>query len=172
MTSTTKVFVLMGVSGCGKSAVASQLAQKLGAAFLDGDFLHPRANIEKMASGQPLNDDDRAPWLAALNDAAYAMQRANPVSLIVCSSLKKAYRDRLRVGNPNLAFLFLKGDFDLIEQRLIARKGHFQKSGMLASQFAALEVPGADETDVIVIDIAPPLDVVIDEAYTAILAQE
>ena len=168
----TKIFVLMGVSGCGKSAVATQLAQKLGAAFLDGDFLHPRANIEKMASGQPLNDDDRAPWLAAINGAAFAMQRANPVSLIVWSALKKAYRDRLRQGNPNLAFLFLKGDFDLIEQRLIARQGHFQKSGMLASQFAALEVPSADEVDVIEIDIAQPLDAVIEQAYQAILAQE
>jgi len=168
----TKIFVLMGVSGCGKSAVATQLAQKLGAAFLDGDFLHPRANIEKMASGQPLNDDDRAPWLAAINDAAFAMQRANPVSLIVCSALKKAYRDRLRQGNPNLAFLFLKGDFDLIEQRLIARQGHFQKSGMLASQFAALEVPDADEIDVIEIDIAQPLDAVIEQAHQAILTRE
>lgn len=168
----TKIFVLMGVSGCGKSAVATQLAQKLGAAFLDGDFLHPRANIEKMASGQPLNDDDRAPWLAAINDAAFAMQRANPVSLIVCSALKKAYRDRLRQGNPNLAFLFLKGDFDLIEQRLIARQGHFQKSGMLASQFAALEVPSADENDVIEIDIAQPLDAVIEQAHQAILTRE
>ena len=166
-----KVFVIMGVSGCGKSIVASQLAQKLGAAFLDGDFLHPRANIEKMASGQPLNDQDRGPWLASLNDAAFAMQRTNPISLIVCSALKKAYRDRLRLGNPNLGFLFLQGDFDLIEQRLLARQNHFQKSAMLASQFAALEVPSADETDVIVIDIAPPLKMVIDAAYHAILAQ-
>ena len=168
----TKIFVLMGVSGCGKSAVATQLAQKLNAAFLDGDFLHPRANIEKMASGQPLNDDDRAPWLGSLNDAAFAMQRANPVSLIVCSALKKSYRDRLRVGNPNLAFLFLQGDYEVIEQRLIARQGHFQKSGMLKSQFAALEVPGADETDVITIDIDQPLDAVIAQAHQAILAQE
>ncbi|MGL4997331.1 MAG: gluconokinase [Deefgea sp.] len=165
----TKIFVLMGVSGCGKSAVAAQLSQKLGAAFLDGDFLHPRANIEKMASGQPLNDDDRAPWLAAINDAAFAMQRAHPVSLIVCSALKKSYRDRLRVGHPNLAFLFLKGDFDVIEQRLIARQGHFQKSGMLTSHFAALEVPSADEADVIEINIAQPLDAVIEQAHQAIL---
>ncbi|WP_203563947.1 gluconokinase, GntK/IdnK-type [Deefgea sp. CFH1-16] len=104
----TKVYVLMGVSGCGKSAVANQLAKDLNAAFLDGDFLHPRANIEKMSSGQPLNDDDRAPWLGAVNDAAFAMQRTNPVSLIVCSALKKSYRDRLRQGNPNLSFIFFK----------------------------------------------------------------
>ncbi|MCB5197081.1 gluconokinase [Deefgea salmonis] len=168
----TKVYVLMGVSGCGKTAVANQLAKDLNAAFLDGDFLHPRANIEKMASGQPLNDDDRAPWLGAINDAAFAMQRTNPVSLIVCSALKKSYRDRLRQGNPNLSFVFLKGDYELIEQRLIARQGHFQKSGMLASQFATLEVPSTDESDVIVIDIAPPLESVIAAAHQAILAQE
>lgn len=83
------VYVLMGVSGSGKSAVASEVAHQLQAAFLDGDFLHPRSNIMKMASGEPLNDDDRKPWLQALNDAAFAMQRTNKVSLIVCSALKK-----------------------------------------------------------------------------------
>ena len=81
----------MGVSGSGKSAVASEVAHQLHAAFLDGDFLHPRRNIEKMASGEPLNDDDRKPWLQALNDAAFAMQRTNKVSLIVCSALKKLF---------------------------------------------------------------------------------
>jgi gluconokinase len=167
-----QVFVLMGVSGCGKSAVAAQLAQDLNAAFLDGDFLHPRANIEKMASGQPLNDDDRAPWLAALNDAAFAMQRTNPVSIIVCSALKKAYRDRLRLGNPVLAFLFLQGEQELIAQRLAARQGHFQKGNMLQSQFAALEVPGSDEADVYTINIAPPLGDVVAAAKRIILNQE
>lgn len=82
------VYVLMGVSGSGKSAVASAVAHQLHAAFLDGDFLHPRCNIEKTASGEPLNDDDRKPWLQALNDAAFAMQRTNKISLIVCSALK------------------------------------------------------------------------------------
>lgn len=84
------VYVLMGVSGSGKSAVASEVAHQLQAAFLDGDFLHPRSNIVKMSSGEPLNDDDRKPWLQALNDAAFAMQRTNKVSLIVCSALKRA----------------------------------------------------------------------------------
>lgn len=116
------VYVLMGVSGSGKSAVASEVAHQLQAAFLDGDFLHPRSNIMKMASGEPLNDDDRKPWLQALNDAAFAMQRTNKVSLIVCSALKKVYRDQLRDGNPNLSFIYLKGDFDVIESRLKARK--------------------------------------------------
>lgn len=156
-----RVYVLMGVSGSGKSAVANIVSHELKTAFLDGDFLHPRANIEKMASGNPLNDDDRMPWLKALNDAAYAMQRTNDVSIIVCSSLKKIYRDCLREGNDNLSFIYLKGDFDVIEQRLIARKGHFQKPKMLESQFAALEEPGADEQDVVAINIDQPLDAVV-----------
>ena len=134
------IYVLMGVSGSGKSAVASEVAHQLHAAFLDGDFLHPRRNIEKMASGEPLNDDDRKPWLQALNDAAFAMQRTNKVSLIVCSALKKHYRDLLRAGNPNLSFIYLKGDFDVIE---------------------TLQEPGADETDVLVVDIDQPLEGVV-----------
>ncbi|MNC61098.1 Thermoresistant gluconokinase [compost metagenome] len=114
-----------------------------------------------MASGEPLNDDDRAPWLAALNDAAFAMQRTNAVSIIVCSALKKHYRDRLRAGNDNLSFIYLHGDFPVIEARLAARKGHFFKPQMLVTQFATLEQPGQDEVDVQAIDIDQPLDAVI-----------
>ena len=145
------IYVLMGVSGSGKSAVASEVAHQLHAAFLDGDFLHPRRNIEKMASGEPLNDDDRKPWL----------QGTNKVSLIVCSALKKHYRDLLREGNPNLSFIYLKGDFDVIESRLKARKGHFFKTQMLVTQFETLQEPGADETDVLVVDIDQPLEGVV-----------
>jgi gluconokinase len=114
-----------------------------------------------MASGEPLNDDDRAPWLAALNDAAFAMQRTNAVSIIVCSALKKHYRDRLRAGNDNLSFIYLHGDFPVIEARLAARKGHFFKPQMLVTQFATLEQPDQDEVDVQAIDIDQPLDAVI-----------
>lgn len=155
------IYVLMGVSGSGKSVVASEVAHQLHAAFLDGDFLHPRRNIMKMASGEALNDEDRIPWLQALNDAAFAMQRTNKVSLVVCSALKKSYRDRLRDGNPNLSFIYLKGDFDVIESRLKARKGHFFKTDMLKTQFATLEEPLADETDVQIVDISQTLDAVI-----------
>ena len=155
------VYVLMGVSGSGKSAVASEVAHQLHAAFLDGDFLHPRSNITKMASGEPLNDDDRTPWLQALNDAAFAMQRTNKVSLIVCSALKKSYRDILRKGNPNLSFIYLKGDFEVIENRLKARKGHFFKTQMLVTQFETLQEPGADESDVLIVDIDQPLEGVV-----------
>lgn len=169
--STHKVYVLMGVSGSGKSAVASAVAQATGCAFLDGDFLHPRANIEKMASGTPLDDADRAPWLAALNDAAFAMQRTNAVSVIVCSALKKRYRDRLREGNPGLSFIYLRGDYATIEARLLARQGHFQKAGMLTSQFAALEEPQADEAGVFVVDINQALDGVVADTLSHIRLQ-
>lgn len=162
------VFILMGVSGSGKSAVASGVAQHTGAAFLDGDFLHPRANITKMASGHALNDDDRKPWLKALNDAAFAMQRTNEVSLIVCSALKKQYRDMLRDGNQCLHFLYLKGDYALIEERLKARKGHFFKPQMLVTQFETLEEPTAAEHDVYEIDISTSLDNVIEQTINTI----
>lgn len=162
------IYVLMGVSGSGKSVVASEVAHRLRAAFLDGDFLHPRSNIMKMASGQALNDEDRMPWLQALNDAAFAMQRTNKVSLVVCSSLKKCYRDRLRDGNPNLSFIYLKGDFDVIEARLKARKGHFFKTDMLKTQFAALESPLAEESDIQVVDINQPLENVIADVVALI----
>lgn len=162
------VFVLMGVSGSGKSAVANAVAYQLKAAFLDGDFLHPRANIQKMSEGHPLNDDDRKPWLEAINDAAFAMQRTNDVSLIVCSALKKQYREILRKGNENLSFVYLKGDFDTIESRLRARKGHFFKPQMLVTQFETLQEPGLDEGNVLIVDINQTLDEVVADTITAI----
>ena len=161
-------FVLMGVSGSGKSAVASGVAQQLQAAFLDGDFLHPKANIMKMASGHALNDDDRRPWLEALNGAIFAMQRTNQISLVVCSALKKSYRDILRNDNKNLYFIYLKGDAIVIEERLRARRGDFFKPEMLKSQFEALQEPNEQETDAYAIDIRPSLDVVIDNTCSTI----
>ena len=163
-----RVIVVMGVSGSGKSVVASEVARKLGGAMLDGDYLHPRANIMKMSSGQSLNDEDRAPWLTALNDAAFAMQRTNAISFIVCSALKRRYRDRLREGNPSLRFVYLKGGYDLIESRMKARGNHFFKPQMLVTQFDALEEPGDDETDVWSVPIDQPLEGVVSDAIARI----
>lgn len=157
-------FVFMGVSGSGKSTVAELIAKKMNFALLDGDYLHPRSNIDKMASGHPLTDEDREPWLAAINSAIYAMQRTNDVSILVCSALKRAYRDALRKGNNGLYFIYLKGDFDLIAQRLQNRKDHFFKPEMLRSQFLILEEPLNNNRDICVIDISKPLDVVVDES--------
>jgi gluconokinase len=158
----------MGVSGSGKSAVASGVAQQLQAAFLDGDFLHPKSNIMKMASGHALNDDDRRPWLEALNGAIFAMQRTNQVSLVVCSALKKSYRDILREDNKNLYFIYLKGDAAVIEERLRARRGHFFKPEMLKSQFDTLQEPDTQEVDAYAVDIRPALNEVIDNTCATI----
>ncbi|ATA26763.1 gluconokinase [Brenneria goodwinii] len=162
------VFILMGVSGSGKSVVASTIAAQLGTACLDGDFLHPRSNISKMSAGHSLNDEDRAPWLRALNDAIFAMQRTNEISLLVCSALKQDYRDKLRKGNQHVSFIYLKGSFEVIEQRLKARKGHFFKPQMLVSQFETLQEPGEQETDVYSVDINQPLDAVVADAVKII----
>lgn len=167
-----RLFVIMGVSGSGKSAVARQLSQRLNIPCLDGDFLHPRANVAKMAGGEALDDTDRQPWLRALNDAAHAMLRTNPLSLLVCSALKAGYRDILRQGNPQLSFLFLDGSYDVIEQRLRQRTGHFFKPGMLDSQFAALERPRPGEDDIITMDIDRPLSRVVDACAAQILHAE
>lgn len=161
-------FVFMGVSGSGKSAVAEAVAQQLNAPFLDGDFLHPRVNIDKMASGQPLNDEDRQPWLESLNGAIYAMQRTHKVSILVCSALKQKYRDILRKGNKDLYFIYLKGDFDLISERLKNRKGHFFKPEMLKSQFEVLEEPMNNHNDVGYIDINKTLDEVVKDSMAFI----
>ncbi|WP_411704920.1 gluconokinase [Edaphovirga cremea] len=153
--------VLMGVSGCGKSSVGAAIAREFGAKFIDGDDLHPRANIQKMAAGSPLNDDDRAPWLERLNDVAYSLSHKNEVGIIVCSALKRRYRDRLRQDNPNMIFLYMKGSFDIIAERLKARAGHFMPTALLKSQFEALEEPGADELDVVGIAIDGSFDEVV-----------
>jgi len=160
--------ILMGVSSCGKSSVGAAVAQALGAKFIDGDDLHPRANIQKMAGGSPLNDEDRAPWLERLNDAAYSLTHKNETGLIVCSALKRRYRDRLREGNPNLIFLFLDGEFELILKRMQARAGHFMPVSLLRSQFDALERPGADETDVLRVEIAGHFELVVEQCIAAI----
>ncbi|WP_159567425.1 gluconokinase [Budvicia diplopodorum] len=161
--------VLMGVSGCGKSSVGAAVARELGAKFIDGDDLHPRANIQKMASGHPLNDDDRAPWLERLNDAAYSLSHKNEVGIIVCSALKRRYRERLRQDNPDMIFLYMKGSFDIILARLKARAGHYMPTDLLQSQFDALEEPSADEPDVVSINIDGSFDEVVSRGVEALL---
>lgn len=163
-----QVFVFMGVSGCGKSAVAKQVAYDLDAAFLDGDFLHSKENIIKMRNGIPLNDDDRMPWLHLVSNAAFAMSNVNNISIIICSSLKKRYRDIIRGDNENVHFIYLKGSFDVIAERLAKREGHYQKANMLQSQFDTLEEPTPDEKEVYTINIEQPLAGVINDTENVI----
>lgn len=160
--------IVMGVSGSGKSTIGAELARALKIKFIDGDDLHPRANIEKMAAGHPLNDDDRAPWLQRINDAAFSFTHKQEGGVIVCSALKKAYRDAIRRDNQNMVFVFLDGDQAMISERMRQRKGHFMKPGMLDSQFAALQRPGDDEADVVTISIAPPVEEVVSNICQAL----
>jgi gluconokinase len=135
------IVILMGVSGSGKTTVGQRLAEQLHWQLLDADDYHPPANIEKMSRGIPLEDSDRWPWLDRLNEMVRAAETRGESVLLACSALKARYRDRLAQGCKNVRWVYLKGDFDLIESRLKARKGHYMKAGLLKSQFAALEEP-------------------------------
>ncbi|ENN86469.1 gluconate kinase IdnK [Rhizobium freirei PRF 81] len=158
-------FVVMGVSGCGKSSVGSALAQRLGGIYVDGDDLHPAANVAKMSAGIALTDGDRWPWLDKIGQC---LALADDTALIGCSALRRSYRDRIRevVGAP-VSFIHLAGTRETILRRLQARRDHFMPPALLDSQFAALEPPGADE-EAITVDIDQPLDMVVAAIMTAL----
>jgi len=144
------VIVLMGVSGSGKSTIGAALSQRLGWLFRDADSFHPPANIAKMSSGVPLNDDDRSPWLVAIAHWIDARCAAGAPGIVSCSALKRAYRSRIVGGRESVRLVYLNGDMGLIAQRLQARRDHFMPPSLLESQFAALEEPGADEQPLVV----------------------
>lgn len=135
----------MGVSGCGKSTVGAQLGAALGLEFLEGDTLHPVANVARMAAGVALSDADRAGWLQTLAERISEARLAGTGLVLSCSALKRAYRDILRQGAPDLHFLYLHGDYQLLAARMAARTGHYMPLSLLDSQLATLEVPGAEE---------------------------
>jgi carbohydrate kinase (thermoresistant glucokinase family) len=139
------VLVVMGVSGSGKTTIGKLVAARLGWTFKEGDDLHPAANVAKMKAGHPLDDADRAPWLKAVGEWIDDCERAGTGGVITCSALKRAYRDQLDRARPFVRFVFLDLDQPTIAERLKHRHGHFMPPSLLASQFEALERPGADE---------------------------
>ena len=139
------IFVVMGVSGCGKSTVGVHLAAVLGLAFLKGDTLHSSGNVARMAAGVALSDADRAGWLQTLAEHIREARLAGKGLVLSCSALKRAYRDILRQGAPDLHLLYLQGDYELLAARMAARTGHYMPLSLLASQLATLEAPGPDE---------------------------
>jgi gluconokinase len=149
------VIVLMGVSGCGKSTVGGELSRALGWPFRDADEFHPPANVEKMRRGMPLTDADRWPWLDAI--AAWIDQciAGGEPGMVSCSALKRAYRARIVGTRPGVRLVYLKGDMQLIAARLAKRRDHFMPAALLASQFDALEEPGAGE-GALTVSIEPP----------------
>ncbi len=146
----TKIVIVMGVSGCGKSTIGSALATQLGWQFTDADAHHPAANVAKMRDGQPLNDDDRKPWLATLNQILKQSVQSGEPRVLACSALKQNYRDQLSHAiEQQVQFVHLVGSFELIEQRLKARQHEYMPSSLLQSQFALLEPPkNAIEVDI------------------------
>jgi gluconokinase len=148
------VLVVMGVSGSGKSTIAALLANRLHWIYEDGDWLHPKSNIEKMHHGEPLTDEDRWPWLHAIADWIDGIRASGQHGIVACSALKRVYRDILVGGRRDVRLVYLKGDRDLIAQRVAARADHFMPPQLLDSQFETLEEPQADERP-FVVSIAP-----------------
>lgn len=146
--------VFMGVSGCGKSTVAALHAGATGATLIEADDFHPPANVEKMRSGTPLTDADRAGWLSAMAGRIAEGRARGEAMVITCSALKRAYRDRLRAADPDLIFIHLTGSRELLAARIGARKGHFMPPGLLDSQLAALEPPVAPDERCLTLDVA------------------
>ncbi|MBY3083350.1 gluconokinase [Rhizobium laguerreae] len=145
--------IVMGVSGCGKSSVGEKLAEALHLAFIEGDALHPAANVEKMSKGIPLTDEDRMPWLDRIGEDIKASLEKREGIIVSCSALKRLYRDRLRAAaGGNLFFVYLEGSRALLMKRMAERKGHFMPASLLDSQLATLEVP-TGEQGVVTVDI-------------------
>ncbi|MCO5397199.1 gluconokinase [Ralstonia soli] len=161
------IVVVMGVSGCGKSTVGQKIAERLGCAFRDGDEFHSDANRAKMHAGIPLGDDDRKPWLESIRAYMDEMTSGGRSLVVACSALKQRYRDVLRGTAANTEFVYLKGDFELLQSRLSARKDHFFNPNLLRSQFDALEEP----TDAIVVSIALAPEAIVDQAVAQLQAR-
>ncbi len=163
--SSARAFVVMGVSGCGKSSIGAAVARALGGTFIDGDALHPANNIAKMARGEPLNDADRAPWLI---EVGKTLAQHDETTLIACSALKRQYRDAIaQAAGKHVTYLFLDGSPEVIAKRLAKREGHFMPATLLASQFETLQPPTPPE-DAITVNIDQPFDAVVQDLLAGI----
>jgi gluconokinase len=142
----TGLYVVMGVSGSGKSLIGARLAQELYVEFVEGDDLHPPDNVRRIAAGIPLTDDNRRGWLMAIAARLRDAKRAGIGLVVSCSGLKRIYRDLLRsVGSADVRFVYLAGSRELLAERMAQRRGHFMPTSLLESQLAILEEPSPDE---------------------------
>ena len=156
----SRVVVVMGVSGSGKTTVAEQVAAKLGWMLQEGDRLHPVANREKMAAGTPLTDEDRAPWLDIIARWIDANLRAGQDAIITCSALRRAYRDRIGNGKPGVRIVYLHGTRQVLKAHVHGRHHEFMPPALLDSQLATLEEPAADE-HVIEVDVGDSVEATV-----------
>ncbi len=157
------IVVVMGVCGCGKTTIGRKLADRLDAAFIEGDELHPAGNKDKMTAGIPLDDKDREPWLDAIAARAARTSSDAPCVVVSCSALKRAYRDRLRDAGGDLKLVHLTGSRSLLQSRMNERRGHFMPPGLLDSQIATLEAPQPDEA-AINLDVAERPGAIVEHA--------
>jgi gluconokinase len=155
------IIVVMGVAGAGKTTIGQLLAQRLACALLEGDSLHSAENVRRMAAGIALTDDDRRDWLIAIAARIAAAAKNGEALVVTCSALKRRYREMLRGDVAHLVFVYLSGDKSLVEARVNKRHNHFMPGSLVASQFAALEEPGADEP-VIFCDIELPPEAIVE----------
>jgi carbohydrate kinase (thermoresistant glucokinase family) len=160
--------VVMGVSGCGKTTVATELAQQLHLHMIDGDDLHRPESVAKMRAGVALQDEDRWPWLDCIGQTLSAPDDRGTGRVIACSALKRAYRDRIRLHAPQVRFVFLDGSPETIRQRMTQRVGHYMPPELLQSQLSTLQRPGADETDVVTVSLEAPVDQLAVQAIAAL----
>jgi gluconokinase len=152
--------VVMGVSGSGKTTVARGIAEAMRWEFAEGDDFHSEANVAKMASGHPLTDEDRWPWLRTIGDWLSAHESAGRSAVVTCSALRRVYRDLLREGRPDVRFCHVEADAALIKDRLEQRSGHYMPPSLLPSQLATLEPLQADEPGVAVSVAGTPQEIV------------
>jgi len=155
MSAPTVTLVVMGVAGSGKSTLAEALADRLGADLVEGDDLHPPANVAKMRAGTPLDDADRRPWLLALAALIDEREAAGRSTVLTCSALRRGYRDLLRDGHPSVRFVHLAVPLEVLRARLARRTGHFMPASLLDSQLATLEPLHPDEPGLVVDGTAP-----------------
>jgi len=157
----------MGVSGCGKTTVAGRLAARLGWKLAEADVFHSPANVEKMRGGTPLTDEDRKPWLEAIAGWIDAVRSAGESGVVTCSALRRRYRDVIVGPRQDVRLVYLKGTYEQIVRRMAARAHHYMPLSLLASQFEALEEPGAAEHPV-VMDIEPPPEIIVERIIAAL----
>jgi gluconokinase len=163
---TPRHVVVMGVAGTGKSVIGQAITERLGATFVEGDQYHPQANIDKMSSGTPLDDDDRKPWLETLAAMIRELDEQGQTSVTACSALRRTYRDWLRQGHPELFFVHLHTDYDVLLERMQQRE-HFMPPSLLQSQFDTLEMLEEDEAGAVV-DVRLSIEDVVHQSMAAL----
>jgi len=163
MNTAISALVVMGVSGCGKSVVGAAIAERSGGRLIEGDAFHPPANIEKMSAGIPLNDQDRAGWLARLGQELATAVENGELPVLTCSALKHSYRETLRHAVPALGFVFLELTKEVAIERCEHRPGHFMPASLVDSQFATLEPPNGEPLT-LAVDATLPIDTLGEQA--------